>query len=76
MQAAAEALQAVSTPLLGTVFSMVPASGSGAYAKYNAYYQTDQPLIRGERNGLQYPTAPPQPEYAIRRQPNDSVEQP
>jgi len=76
VQAAAEALQAVSAPLLGTVFSMVPASGSGAYAKYNAYYHTDQTLILGERNGLQYPMAPPQPEHAIRRQPNGSSEQP
>jgi Mrp family chromosome partitioning ATPase len=34
----AAALAAVSVPLLGTVFTMVPRSGSRAYARYNAYY--------------------------------------
>jgi Mrp family chromosome partitioning ATPase len=39
----AAALAAVSVPLLGTVFTMVPRSGSRAYAPYNAYYHTEQP---------------------------------
>jgi capsular exopolysaccharide synthesis family protein len=73
VKAAVEALEAVSTPLLGTVFTMVPTSGSRAYAKHNVYDRTEQPLMLGERNGLQYPTVPPQPKYAIRRQPNDSI---
>jgi succinoglycan biosynthesis transport protein ExoP len=37
---AVAALAAVSVPLLGTVFTMVPRSGSRAYAHYNAYYPT------------------------------------
>ncbi len=37
------ALEAVSAPLLGTVFSMVPTTGPRAYAQYNAYYRTERP---------------------------------
>lgn len=40
---AVAALAAVSVPLLGTVFTMVPRSGSRAYARYNAYYPTAGP---------------------------------
>ena len=40
--AAVRALQAVSAPVLGTIFSMVPRTGSHAYAQYNAYYRTKQ----------------------------------
>ncbi|MDN5861799.1 MAG: polysaccharide biosynthesis tyrosine autokinase, partial [Pseudonocardia sp.] len=40
VEAAAEALEAVSAPVLGTVFTMVPSSGPRAYAQYNAYYRT------------------------------------
>ena len=42
---AAEALQAVSAPLLGTVFTMVPNSGPRAYAQYNAYYRSSEPIM-------------------------------
>ena len=33
---------AVSAPLLGTVFTMVPATGPRAYAQYNSYYRAEQ----------------------------------
>jgi len=39
----AAALAAVSVPLLGTVFTMVPRSGSGAYARYNGYHHAEWP---------------------------------
>lgn len=39
---AVRALQAVSAPVLGTIFSMVPRKGSHAYAQYNAYYRSQQ----------------------------------
>ncbi len=42
--AAVEALDAVSARVLGTVFTMVPSTGPRAYAQYNAYYRTDQPI--------------------------------
>jgi capsular exopolysaccharide synthesis family protein len=41
--AATVALGAVSVPVLGTVFTMVPSSGPRAYAQYNAYYRAQQP---------------------------------
>jgi succinoglycan biosynthesis transport protein ExoP len=40
---AVDALEAVSAKLLGTVFTMVPTSGPGAYAKYNGYYRAAEP---------------------------------
>jgi len=52
---------------------MVPSSGPQAYAKYNAYYRTAQPLLPGGQNGR---TAPPQPEHGASRQPSRSGEQP
>ncbi len=77
VKAAVQALEAVSTPLLGTVFTMVPASGPRAYAKYNAYYRTAQPLVPGGQNGFRYrTTAPQQPEHGASRQPSRSGEQP
>lgn len=45
VQAAAGALEAVSASLLGTVFTMVPATGPRAYAQYNTYYRTEQPIV-------------------------------
>jgi capsular exopolysaccharide synthesis family protein len=39
---AVDALEAVSTPLLGTVLTMVPSTGPRAYAQYNSYYRTEQ----------------------------------
>ncbi len=42
VEAAAAAISAVSAPLLGTVFTMVPSSGPRAYARYNSYYRSDQ----------------------------------
>ena len=44
LASATAALDAVSTPLLGTVFTMVPSSGPRAYAQYNAYYKTATPV--------------------------------
>jgi succinoglycan biosynthesis transport protein ExoP len=44
VEMAVQALDAVSAPLLGTVFTMVPSSGPLAYAQYNAYYRTDGPV--------------------------------
>lgn len=41
LRAATEALRAVGAPLFGTVLTMVPTSGPGAYARYNSYYQID-----------------------------------
>ena len=50
--AAVQALEAVSAPLLGTVFSMVPATGPRAYAQYNAYYRSMGPTpVTTPRNG-------------------------
>jgi capsular exopolysaccharide synthesis family protein len=43
VEMAVQALDAVSAPLLGTVFTMVPSSGPRAYGQYNAYYRTDAP---------------------------------
>jgi capsular exopolysaccharide synthesis family protein len=45
VETAVQALSAVSAPLLGTVFTMVPSSGPRAYAQYNSYYRTDQPVV-------------------------------
>ncbi len=39
---AVSALRAVSAPVLGTVFTMVPSSGPRAYAQYNSYYRTEK----------------------------------
>jgi non-specific protein-tyrosine kinase len=60
---AAEALRAVSAPLLGTVFTMVPDSGPRAYAQYNSYYPT-QVADAGPRRDAGvawYPTRPGHP---------------
>ena len=40
---ATTALRAVGVPVLGTVFTMVPANGPRAYAQYNSYYRTELP---------------------------------
>jgi succinoglycan biosynthesis transport protein ExoP len=62
-------------PLLGTVFTMVPTAGPRAYARYNAYYQAEQPkapvspplgnpaarAVDGPRNGRTGPQGRPQP---------------
>ena len=42
VQAAVAALRAVSAPILGTVFAMVPSAGPRAYAQYNSYYRAQQ----------------------------------
>ncbi|TQM14796.1 polysaccharide biosynthesis tyrosine autokinase [Pseudonocardia kunmingensis] len=52
VETAVQALEAVSAPLLGTVFTMVPNSGPRAYAQYNSYYRSAQPIT---------PAAPPTP---------------
>ena len=44
VESAVQALRGVSAPLLGTVFTMVPSSGPHAYAQYNNYYRTVQPV--------------------------------
>ena len=46
LRTAVQAIRAVSVPLLGTVFTMVPASGPRAYAQYNAYYRAQLPAPR------------------------------
>ena len=75
MKSAVEALEAVSAPLLGTVFTMVPASGPRAYAQYNSYYRTEEPVLPNGQNGHRYRAAPSQPEQATRHQPSRSGEQ-
>jgi non-specific protein-tyrosine kinase len=47
VESAAAALDAVGARVLGTVFTMVPSSGPRAYAQYNGYYRTDQPIVPG-----------------------------
>jgi len=42
LRTAVQALEAVSAPVLGTVFSMVPATGPRAYAQYHSYYRSHQ----------------------------------
>lgn len=42
---AVDALAAVSTPLLGTVLTMVPMTGPRAYAQYNSYYRSDRSVM-------------------------------
>lgn len=41
LEMASNALRSVSAKLLGTVFTMVPNAGPGAYAQYNSYYRSD-----------------------------------
>lgn len=58
---AVEALAAVSVPVLGTVFTMVPSNGPRAYAQqYNTYYRTTSPTAMVENatktNQLTRPT--------------------
>ena len=57
---AVQAIDAVSAPVLGTVFTMVPASGPRAYAQYNAYYRTELPTSRSARKASP-PTGLPGP---------------
>ena len=55
VESAAAALRAVGAPLLGTIFTMVPANGPRAYAKYNTYYRSNHseslPKMQGHRRG-------------------------
>ncbi|WP_214405084.1 polysaccharide biosynthesis tyrosine autokinase [Pseudonocardia lacus] len=44
---AVEALAAVSAPVLGTLFTMVPTSGARGYAQYNTYYSSKGPVSTG-----------------------------
>ena len=60
LRTAVQAIRAVSVPLLGTVFTMVPASGPRAYAQYNAYYRTELPTSRSARKASP-PTGLPGP---------------
>lgn len=48
IQAAVQAIEAVSVPVLGTIFTMVPKSGPRAYAQYNSYYRAEQPEVPAE----------------------------
>lgn len=43
---AVQALTAVSSPILGTVLTMVPKSGQRAYAQYHNYYRSDQTAVK------------------------------
>jgi capsular exopolysaccharide synthesis family protein len=51
VESATAAVSAVSAPLLGTVFTMVPSSGPRAYAQYNAYYRAEQVAVSARSNG-------------------------
>ena len=42
LRTAVQALEAVSAPVLGTVFSMVPATGPRAYAQHHSYCRSHQ----------------------------------
>ncbi|MCO1653885.1 polysaccharide biosynthesis tyrosine autokinase [Pseudonocardia sp. S2-4] len=42
---AVQALAAVSVPVLGTLFTMVPTRGPRAYAGYNSYYRAEPPVL-------------------------------
>jgi Mrp family chromosome partitioning ATPase len=55
-----EAVQALpsATVLLGTVLTMVPPTGPRAYARYNAYYRSEQPHAPVSP-AVARPTAPP-----------------
>ena len=68
LRTAVQAIRAVSVPLLGTVFTMVPASGPRAYAQYNAYYRTEPvvPAVSPEENGRPKPRPAPIPDAAQR----------
>lgn len=65
---AVEALRAVSAPVLGTVFTMVPSSGPRAYAQYNSYYRSRPvvPAAPPEENGRPKPGPAPWPDAAQR----------
>ncbi len=41
---AVQALDAVSVPVLGTLFTMVPTRGPRGYAGYNSYYRAEHPV--------------------------------
>ncbi len=45
VRAAVAALRAVSAPVLGTVYSMVPSRGPRAYAQYNSYYRNEHDVV-------------------------------
>lgn len=55
VQSAVAALSAVSTTVLGTIFTMVPATGPHAYAQYTTYYGPDPAPAAPERNGAHAP---------------------
>jgi capsular exopolysaccharide synthesis family protein len=42
---AVQALAAVSVPVLGTLFTMVPTRGPRGYAGYNSYYRSESPVL-------------------------------
>lgn len=77
VKAAVEALEAVSAPLLGTVYTMAPNSGPGASAPHHAYHhRTDLPIPSTGQNGSRSSmTAPTQQENG-RHEPSRSHEQP
>jgi non-specific protein-tyrosine kinase len=55
--AAVEALPSGAAPLLGTVFTMVPATGPRAYAQYNSYYRSVQQVGPIDQPGSAAPVA-------------------
>jgi Mrp family chromosome partitioning ATPase len=61
VETAVQALSAVSAPLLGTVFTMVPSSGPRAYAQYNSYYRTNEPVVPAPPPAASNGQRPPTP---------------
>jgi capsular exopolysaccharide synthesis family protein len=71
VDAAVMALDAVSVPVLGTVFTMVPNTGPRAYAQYNSYYRTDQPIASTGPSRAAQPVPPARsPEVSVHRRPS------
>jgi capsular exopolysaccharide synthesis family protein len=62
LRSAIQALESVSAPVLGTIFTMVPKTGPRAYAQYYACYRTHLPTQRAP----QMKVAPPPPSVNAR----------
>jgi capsular exopolysaccharide synthesis family protein len=74
---AVTALEAVSVPVLGTVFTMVPSAGPRAYAQYNSYYRTDKSITQTDPPASTPSVPPPRrPEVAVHRRPSAAHNRP
>jgi succinoglycan biosynthesis transport protein ExoP len=65
LEAAVAAISAVASPLLGTVFTMVPHSGPRAYAQYNSYYRTEDTDRRDVRPAARNRSPLPRSETSV-----------